>query len=79
MAESKKATPKASKTISVNFKEMPKSDLILLVKELKEESLILKRSTIMGDVQNVRAYKFKRRELAKALTALNSKGTEETK
>lgn len=79
MASSNKVASKASKTKEVNYKELAKAELTKIVAELKEELVILKKGTIMGDVQNVRAYKFKRRELARVLTALNGKGQEEIK
>lgn len=40
---------------------------------IKDEALTLKRNTLTGDVQNVRAYKYKRRELARLLTRINQK------
>jgi ribosomal protein L29 len=46
--------------------------------KLREEAVVLKRNMLIGDVQNVRAYKYKRRQLARVLTRINmSKKTKE--
>ena len=42
------------------------------IAQLKIDLVILKRNMLNGDVQNVRAYKYKRRELARLLTKLNA-------
>jgi ribosomal protein L29 len=46
---------------------------------VREEAATLKRNMHMGDVQNVRAYSFKRKELARMLTELNKMKAEEKK
>lgn len=79
MAITKKSAVKVSKSAPVNLTDMTYVELSKKVLDIKEEIVILKRGTLMGDVQNVRAYKFKRRELARVLTALNGKGQEEIK
>lgn len=53
----------------VDYKKLSLAELADKVSELRDEAVALKRGTRTGDVQNVRAYKFKRRELARALTA----------
>lgn len=75
MAKETKAKPAAKtakKSAKVNYAELPEKDLYKKIDELKSEALDLKRGTKVGDVQNVRAYKYKRRELARALTARNT-------
>lgn len=47
--------------------------------KLREEALTLKRNTLTGDVQNVRAYKYKQRELARVLTKINQAKSQEKK
>lgn len=67
-----KATAKAVKPASkLDFKSMDEKELLSKIDELRLEKNELKRGTILGDVQNVRAYKFKKRELARALTFRN--------
>jgi ribosomal protein L29 len=45
--------------------------LTVVAKKLHEEAVTLKRTMLSGDVQNIRAYKYKRRELARVLTKIN--------
>lgn len=80
MATEKKA-PKAAKSDAkkTDLSAMSIADLNKKAAELREEAITLKRNTLMGDVQNVRAYKLKRRELAQVLTASNRKAKEEEK
>ena len=67
-----KATQKVVKpTAKQNYKSMDEKELLSKIDELRLEKNELKRGTILGDVQNVRAYKFKKRELARALTFRN--------
>jgi ribosomal protein L29 len=48
--------------------------------KLREEAVTLKRGMLNGDVQNIRAYKYKRRQLARVLTLINmSKKAKEKK
>ena len=47
------------------------------VNQVREEAFVLKRNMLSGDVQNVRAYKYKRRELARLLTRVNQSQKEE--
>ena len=69
MAQKAKAVPKpAKKTTAKTDKPI---DLNQQATALREETHTLKRNMLTGDVQNVRAYKFKRRELARVLTKIN--------
>jgi ribosomal protein L29 len=56
-----------------------REDLNKKALELRTEIVSLKRGNTQGDVQNVHAYTVKRRELARVLTTLSSKGEEEKK
>ena len=67
----KTTTPAEKPSIKQDYKAMKPADILKKVTDLKEESATLKRNMRIGDVQNVKAYIFKRRELARALTALN--------
>lgn len=69
------AKSKASK--KVNYSTMSASDLDTTINTLRTEAHELKRGTIAGDVQNVRAYGQKRKELARALTARRATSTED--
>lgn len=67
-----KSTPKATKAAKqVDYKSLSEKDLLKKIDELRAEARDLKRNTMLGDVQNVRAYSVKRRELARALTVRN--------
>jgi len=87
MATAKKVTPKKETKKAVEKKAAKKLDFTAMtivdlkknIVEIKEEAVTLKRNMHLGDVQNVRAYKYKRRELARALTALNNKSKLEEK
>jgi ribosomal protein L29 len=71
--------PTAAKTIlkSKPVKVAAKADIFKKISKVREEAETLKRNMHMGDVQNVRAYKLKRRELARVLTAFNNFKAEE--
>jgi ribosomal protein L29 len=60
-SSAKKATPKLDN----------KADILKKINQVKQEAIELKRNMHLGDVQNVRAYKYKRRELARLLTRYN--------
>lgn len=62
----KKATRVKAKPISDNPDLWPAEAI-----KLREEAVTLKRSMLNGDVQNTRAYKYKRRQLARVLTRIN--------
>lgn len=74
----KKATPKkvdnvASKTLEkVDYLKMSETELLKAITVLRQDIVTLKKGTVMGDVQNVRAHGAHRKELARALTALNT-------
>lgn len=68
MATAKKPAAKTPAKV-VDYKALSLAELTDKVTELRDEAIELKRGTRTGDVQNVRAYKFKRREIARALTA----------
>lgn len=79
MAAPKKAMI-TSKTIQktekkVDYKALDRKELTKLLVKLREEATTLKRNSLIGDVQNVHAYIYKRRDIARILTALNSKPT----
>ncbi len=76
MATAKKTTAKAPAAKAVDIKTLSREDLTKKVAALRLEVVELTRGTKTGDVQNVHAYSNKRRELARALTALNSKTAE---
>ena len=72
----KKAVTKKDKSENAKYSELIKMSLKELnskVNATKKDLEVLKYNTRLGDVQNVRAYKYKRRYLAKLLTAFNSK------
>jgi ribosomal protein L29 len=84
--KAKAAAEKATKAVKAVEKKAPKTtdykvmtvkDLEKAVVALREDVIVLKRGTAMGDVQNVRAYGTRRKELARALTVLNVKYREE--
>lgn len=80
MATEKKApAAKKSEVNMADLSAMSIADLKKKATELRDEAVTLKRNTLMGDVQNVRAYKQKRQELARVLTASNRKAKEEEK
>jgi ribosomal protein L29 len=67
MAEKlKKTSPKNDKAVTVSHENLLKK-----VQDMRLEVITLKRNMLSGDVQNVRAYKYKRRELARILTSIN--------
>lgn len=79
MATAKKTTSKTPASKKVDYKTLSKADLLKKSAELREEVITIKRSTKEGGVQNYRAHTQKRRELARALTALNAKAEGEEK
>jgi ribosomal protein L29 len=77
----KKQAPKEAEVVAakvakapknVDYKSMKQSELQDAIKTLQDDVLALKRGTVTREVQNVRAYGYRRKELARALTALNS-------
>lgn len=79
MATAKKPVAAKSPAKTVDIKSLSKADLAKKVTELREEAAVLKRGMREGNVQNVRAYAAKRRDIARALTALNAKAEGEEK
>jgi ribosomal protein L29 len=74
---SKKAPAKAEKVAAktpkkVDYLQMSEAELEKAIAALREDVVTLKRGTVMGEVQNVRAYNARRKELARALTARNT-------
>lgn len=70
--DSKKATVKVAQTPKkVDYASLDEKQLINSIDALRSDLVTLKRSTKMGDVQNVRAYNARRKELARALTVRN--------
>lgn len=77
-AEPAKVTVKApAKNGTVSYADMSLDELYKAIEELRNDVAMLKRGTIVGDVQNVRAYNARRKELARALTARNAVRLEE--
>jgi ribosomal protein L29 len=71
----KKATRVDAKLVTDNPDLWPAQAI-----KLREEAVTLKRGMLNGDVQNIRAYKYKRRQLAGVLTRINmSKKAKENK
>jgi ribosomal protein L29 len=68
-----KTTSKAAKatTKKVDFSKLTEQELLKKIDELRLEVQELKRGTKVGEVQNVKAYAAKRKELARALTTRN--------
>ncbi len=70
--DSKKATAKVAETTTkVDFKSLDEKELLKTIEEIRADLVVIKRATKMGDVQNVRAYNARRKELARALTVRN--------
>ncbi len=68
-----KAEKIANKTLSsADYVKMNEADLLKAIVTLRQDVVTLKRGTISGEVQNVHAYGARRKELARALTALNT-------
>ena len=70
VAKAEKTAKEAPK--KVDYLKMSEAELIKAIATLREDVVTLKRGTVMGEVQNVRAYSDRRKELARALTALNT-------
>ena len=70
MATKKPASKAPAKPVDI--KTLTSAELTVKAAEIREEAVVLKRGTKMGDVQNVHAYSAKRRELARVLTAQNA-------
>jgi len=77
MATTKKVVKKS--TSDKPSKSLTKEDILKKVNDFRKEAAVLKRNMHMGDVQNVRAYKYKRKEIARALTQLNNMKPQEEK
>lgn len=78
MATKKPAPLKTLKPVTfTDLAAMNKADLDKKVTELRSEIVSIKRGTLSGDVQNYKVASHKRKELARALTALNAKSGEE--
>ena len=77
MATTKKVVKKS--TTDKPQKPLTKADMLKNIDKIREEAVILKRNMHMGDVQNVRAYKYKRKDIARALTQLNNMKPQEEK
>ena len=75
MATAKKPASKAP-TKAVDIKTLTSAELAAKATEIRLEAVALKRGTREGNVQNVRAYSAKRRELARVLTAQNAQKAE---
>jgi ribosomal protein L29 len=77
MATAKKVVDKT--TADKPKKALSEADMLKKIAVIREEAATLKRNMHMGDVQNVRAYSFKRKELARMLTDMNKMKAEEKK
>lgn len=74
----KPQAPQPVKPVSyTELSGLSKADLSKKASELREEIVSLKRATIAGEVQNFKVTGVKRKELARTLTALSTKGEEE--
>lgn len=68
---SKKAVSAPKKLKFADYKAMNTKELEQKITEAKKELAILSYNSKLGDVQNVRAKKFQKRNLARLYTALN--------
>lgn len=68
----KKLPGKADNLKYSDISKLSHEDLVKKINETKQELAVLKYNTKLGDVQNVHAYKYKRRYMARLLTALNN-------
>lgn len=80
--KAKVATKKVDKVVAnapknIDYKIMTVAEIDKAIATLRDDVLTLKRGTIVGDVQNVRAYNGRRKELARALTARAAKNRED--
>lgn len=67
-----KATAKLATTPKkVDFSSLSDKELTKQIDQLRKELVELKRGNIVGEVQNVRAYNARRKQLARALTVRN--------
>lgn len=62
----------------VEIRKLSTTDLTLETTKLREEIAGLKRGLHMGEVQNVRIIRNKRKDLARMLTVLSEQLTKET-
>lgn len=62
----------------VEIRKLSTTDLTLETTKLREEIAGLKRGLHMGEVQNVRVIRNKRKDLARMLTVLSEQLTKET-
>ena len=70
--DSKKASAKvATNPTKVDYSALNEKELSNKIDELRKDIAELKRGNIVGEVQNVRVYGGRRKELARALTARN--------
>jgi ribosomal protein L29 len=63
----------------IDIRKQNTSDLTATATSLREEIAELKRRLHMGEVQNVRILREKRKDLARILTVLSEQLTKETK
>jgi ribosomal protein L29 len=63
----------------IDIRKQNTSDLTATATSLREEVAELKRRLHMGEVQNVRILREKRKDLARILTVLSEQLTKETK
>lgn len=61
----------------VEIRKLPTKDLATKSNELREEIVRLKRGVSLGEIENVRIVKLKRRELARVLTVLSEQLSKE--
>lgn len=62
-----------------DIRKLPTEDLATETTKLREELAELRRRVRLGEVQNVRLVRTKRKELARMLTVLGEQLTKETK
>lgn len=63
---------------TADFRKMPTKELASKSTELREEIVSLKRGVSLGEIENVRIVRAKRKDLARALTVLSEQLTKET-
>lgn len=63
----------------VEIRKLPTGDLAKECTKLREEIVEMKRRLHMGEVQNVRIIRTKRKDLARMLTVLSEQLAKETK
>lgn len=64
---------------TADIRKLPTKELALKSNELREEIVNLKRGISLGEIQNVRVVRARRKDLARVLTVLGEQLTKEAK